>query len=270
MLVGRASEEREIEARLSLAERGVGGLVVLVGEPGLGKTALAEHASVVARQRGFSVGWAACWQTAAVPPLQPWTELVGQLARPGVTPPDLAIPGGDRDSGRVEQAARVVEWLRERADAPLLMVVDDLHWADAATLSVLTHVASVLASMPIVVVVAHRPVDAAGAPRRSEPIAELQHHGLVLELRGLDVDGTTALVSGVRGQPVPAAAAHSVWEVTGGNPLFTRELARALPASALDRAVDVSQLAIPATLRALVADRRSSPRRGLSGGPRCA
>ncbi len=203
MLVGRASEEREIEARLSLAERGVGGLVVLVGEPGLGKTALAEHASVAARQRGFSVGWAACWQTAAVPPLQPWTELVGQLARPGVTSPDLAIPGGDRHSGRVEQAARVVEWLRERADAPLLLVVDDLHWADAATLSVLTQVASVLASMSIVVVAAHRPVDAAGALPRWESIAELQHHGLVLELRGLDVDGTTALVSAVRpGWPI--------------------------------------------------------------------
>ena len=113
VLVGRASEEREIEGRLSLAEHGVGGLVVLVGEPGLGKTALAEHASVVARQRGFSVGWAACWQTAAVPPLQPWTELVGQLARPGVTSPELAILGGDRDSGRVEQAGRVMDWLRE-------------------------------------------------------------------------------------------------------------------------------------------------------------
>ena len=257
MLVGRGGEEREIEARLSLAQRGVGGLVVLVGEPGLGKTALAEHASVAARQRGFSVGWAACWQTAAVPPLQPWTELVGQLARPGVTWPDLAIRGGDRDSGRVEQAARVVQWLRERADAPLLLVVDDLHWADAATLSVLTQVASVLASMPIVVVAAHRPVDAAGALSRSESIAELQHHGLVLELRGLDVDATAALVSAVRGQPVPGAAAHSVWEITGGNPLFTRELARALPASALDRAIDVSEFAIPATLRALVADRRS-------------
>ena len=111
--------------------------------------------------------------------------------------------------------------------------------------------------MPIVVVAAHRPVDAAGALALSESIAELQHHGLVLELRGLDVDGTTALVSAVRGQPVPGAAAHSVWEITGGNPLFTRELARALPASALDRAIDVSELAIPATLRALVADRRS-------------
>ncbi len=177
---------------------------------------------------------------------RPWTELVGQLARPGVTSPDLAVAGGDRDSARVEQAARVVEWLRERADAPLLLVVDDLHWADAATLSVLNQVASVLASMPIVVVAAHRPVDAAGALARSEPISELQHHGLVLELRGLDVDGTTALVSAVRGQPVPGAAAQSVWEITGGNPLFTRELARALPASAFDRAIDVSELAIPA------------------------
>jgi tetratricopeptide (TPR) repeat protein len=258
VLFGRASEEREIEARLSLAERGVGGLVVLVGEPGLGKTALAEHASVAARRRGFSVGWAACWQTAAVPPLQPWTELVGQLTRAGVASPDLAIPGGDRDSGRVEQASRVVEWLRELTDVPLLLVVDDLHWADAATLWVLTRVASVLASMPVVVVVAHRPIEAAAALSRSESIAVLQHHGLVLELRGLDIDGTTALVAAVRGQPVPDAAARSVWEITGGNPLFTRELARALPASVWDRAIDVRELAIPATLRALVADRRSS------------
>jgi hypothetical protein len=258
MLVGRAGEEREIEVRLSLAEHGVGGLVVLVGEPGLGKTALAEHASVAALRRGFSVGWAACWQTAAVPPLQPWTELVGQLARPGVSSPDLMVPGGDRDSGRVEQAGRVVEWLRGRADSPLLLVVDDLHWADAATVSVLTYVASVLASMPVVVVAAHRPIGAAGARPRSESIAELHHHGLVLELRGLDVDGTTAVVAAVRGQPVTSAAAHSVWEVTGGNPLFTRELARALPASALDRAIDLSELAVPATLRALVAERRSS------------
>ena len=198
---GEQVRSAEIEGRLSLAERGVGGLVVLVGEPGLGKTALAEHASVAARRRGFSVGWAACWQTAAVPPLESWSDLVRQLARPGVTSPDLAIAGGDRDSGRVEQAGRVVEWLRERADAPLLVVIDDLHWADAATLSVLTQVASVLASMPVVVVAAHRPVDAAGASPLSGSIAELQHHGLVLALRGLDVDGTTALVAAVRGSP---------------------------------------------------------------------
>ena len=108
----------------------------------------------------------------------------------------------------------------------------------------LTQVASVLASMPVVVVAAHRPVEAAGASALSESIAELQHHGLVLALRGLNVGGTTALVAAVRGQPVPGAAAQSVWEITGGNPLFTRELARALPASALDRTIDVSELAI--------------------------
>ena len=258
MLIGRAGEEREIEARLSLAARGVGGLVVLVGEPGLGKTALAGHAGLVARGHGFSVGWAACWQTAAVPPLQPWTQLVGQLARPGVTSPDLAIAGGDRESGRVEQAGRVMEWLRARANAPLLLVIDDLHWADAATLSVLTQVSSVLASVPVMVIAAHRPVDAAAALPLSESIAELQHYGLVLELRDLDVNDTAALVADVRGKPVTDAVAYSVQEITGGNPLFTRELARALPASALDRAIDVSEFAIPATLRALVASRRSS------------
>jgi hypothetical protein len=258
MLIGRVVEEREIDARLSLAERGVGGLVVLVGEPGVGKTALAGHAGAAARRRGFSVGWAACWQTAAVPPLEPWTQLVGQLARPGVTSPDLAVANGDRDTGRVEQADRVIGWLRERADAPLLLVIDDLHWADAATLWVLTQVASVLASVPVLVIAAHRPVDTAAALPLSESIAQLQHYGSVLELRGLGVVDTAALVAAVRGRPLTGAAASSLREITGGNPLFTREVARVLPASALDRAVDISEFAIPATLRALVADRRSS------------
>src|SRR5262249_30241409 len=152
MLIGRAVEEREIDARLSLAERGGGSLVGLLGEPGVGKTALAGHAGAAARRRGFSVGWAACWQTAAVPPLEPWTQLVGQLARPGITSPGLAVASGDRDTGRAEQADRVIGWLRERADTPLLLVIDDLHWADAATLWVLTQVASVLASVPVVVI----------------------------------------------------------------------------------------------------------------------
>src|SRR5262249_28373585 len=129
---------------------------------------------------------------------------------------------------------------------------------DAATLWVLTQVASVLASVPVVVIAAHRPVDVAAALPLSESIAQLQHYGSVLQLRGLGVVDTAALVAAVRGGPVTGAAASSLQEITGGNPLFTRELARALPASALERAVDISEFAIPATLRALVADRRSS------------
>ena len=68
---------------------------------------------------------------------------------------------GDPESNRTEQADRVAAWLHGRSRDPLLVVIDDLHWADAATLSVWTGVASVLATMPLVVIGAY---SAAAAP----------------------------------------------------------------------------------------------------------
>src|SRR5687768_2675153 len=64
-LVGRTAERDEIGVRMSLAGEGVGGLVRLRGEAGIGKTALAEEAAVDARRRGFDTAWSGCWQTAA-------------------------------------------------------------------------------------------------------------------------------------------------------------------------------------------------------------
>ena len=257
-LVGRASELRDLEGRLSLAERGVGGLVLLAGEAGIGKSAVAERAALGARRRGFEVAWSACWETAAVPPLRPWVQLLDQLARPDASPPDLTATAGDHDSSRVEQADRVVGWLRQRATVPLLLVMDDLHWADAATVSVLAQVASVLATMPVVIVAAHRTAEADAAAALHGAIADLRRHGLTLELSGLDVEGTAALVAAVRGHPVSDAASRSLLAMTGGNPLFVRELSRALPAATFAGAIDANDVAVPATLRSLVVDRRSA------------
>jgi hypothetical protein len=211
-----------------------------------------------AKERRFEVAWAACWQTAAVSPLQPWMRLLSQLEHAGDAPPDLSVVTGDHDSARVEQADRVVRWLRERAEAPLMLVIEDLHWADAATLSVLGHVASVVASMPVVVVATHRPVDATASAALGQAIAELRRHGTVLELAGLDLDETAALLAAVRGGPVSEAATRSVLQITGGNALFTRELSRALPAAFFEHASDVVEVVVPPTLRSLVTDRRSS------------
>jgi hypothetical protein len=257
VVVGRRGELYEIEARLSLAQRGVGALILVAGEAGVGKTALAEQAALHAKERGFEVAWAACWQTAVVSPLQPWMRLLSQLEHAGEVPPDLSVATGDHDSARVEQADRVVRWLRRRAETRLMFVIEDLHWADAATLSVLGHVASVIASMPVVVVATSRPVNET-AGDLAQGIAVLRRHGTVLELAGFDVDATAELLAAVRGGPVSAAATRSVLHLTGGNPLFIRELSRALPAAFFRQGGDVAGLVVPATLRALVTDRRSS------------
>jgi hypothetical protein len=258
VLIGRKGELYEIDARLSVAQRGIGALILVAGEAGVGKTALVEQAALRAKERRFEVAWAACWQTAAVSPLQPWMRLLSQLEHSGDAPPDLSVVTGDHDSARIEQADRVARWLRQRAEAPLMLVIDDLHWADAATLSVLGHVASVVASMPVVLVATHRPMDATAGGALAQAIAELRRHGTILELAGLDIDATAELVAAVHGGPVSEAATRSVLQITGGNPLFTRELSRALPAAVFEQAIDIADLVVPPTLRSLVTDRRAS------------
>ncbi|MDQ3293784.1 MAG: ATP-binding protein, partial [Actinomycetota bacterium] len=116
--VGRVAELRHLVDRLERAAAGGGGMVLLSGEPGIGKTALAEHVAGRARSFGFAVAWSACWETAAVPALWPWTQLLGQLAGPGREPPELASEAADADTGRVEQFERVTDWLRHAAPAP--------------------------------------------------------------------------------------------------------------------------------------------------------
>ena len=250
-------------ARLDRAERGVGGLVLLSGEPGIGKTALAGWAAVEARGRGFDVGWSTCWQTAAVEPLRPWTQLLSQLEQPGIEVPDLTVMVGDPDSNRTEQADRVTAWLRRRSRAPMLVVIDDLHWGDAGTLSVLDRVASVLATMPVVVIGAHRPLAPGAVSPLAESVVELHRRGVGLELGGLDETATGELVAGVAGRTASEAACRSIVEITGGNPLFTRELGRALPAAAFDQEIDLEHVTVPPTLQAIVADRLSAL------GPEC-
>src|SRR6185369_17532851 len=89
--VGREAERAAIRAALARAAAGQGGLLLLVGEPGIGKTRLADEASDDARARGFDVVWGRCWEGEAPPAYLPWTQVLRALPAPaGGRPPALA------------------------------------------------------------------------------------------------------------------------------------------------------------------------------------
>src|SRR5262249_28037546 len=131
-LVGRGRELRLLDDALTLARGGEGRLVVVAGEPGIGKTRLCREIASRASGAGFAVGWGTCWPEGGAPRLWPWQAVLSDLGRGAAT--DLL--GADRggpvvDPERFARFAAVGEELARACDAsPVLVVIDDIHVAD--------------------------------------------------------------------------------------------------------------------------------------------
>src|SRR6185295_12794027 len=128
--VGREAERAEIRAALARAAAGQGGLVLLVGEPGIGKTRLADEASDDARALGFEVAWGRCWEGEAPPAYLPWTQVMRAIAAPAAG----EAAGFELLEAVTADLAAAAAW------RPLLLVLDDLHAADAGSLRLLEFV----------------------------------------------------------------------------------------------------------------------------------
>jgi predicted ATPase len=81
VIVGRAEELRELDAGLDAATRGSGRLFAITGEPGIGKTRLADEATLRAKEKGFTVHWARCWEVGGAPAFWPWIQIFRSLGR---------------------------------------------------------------------------------------------------------------------------------------------------------------------------------------------
>jgi tetratricopeptide (TPR) repeat protein len=245
VFVGREHELATVDAALDRTSAGRGQALVVAGPAGIGKTRLLLEVVARARERGIAVAWAGCTPDALAPPLWPWAQLLRALARDRDAPDDgpwAALrhhpsgPGGDPDLARQEQFAGIVGALHDAARSqPLILVIDDLHWADAGSLRLLGVLAPTLPGGRLSVVAAHRDdeVDAALAEVR----ARLAAAGRTLHLTGLASDEVGDLAAAEAGHGLPARAVAMVHRHTGGNPLFARELVALLDRDGhLDRA----------------------------------
>jgi len=216
--VGRVDELRAVGGFLEQAIGGAGRLVVVAGEPGIGKTRLCEEASSLARERGAGVGWVACREPGAVGSFWVWRDLLAQMGASAVEP---GAGGEPPDVAREQFFDGVARVVRSAAlERPWLLAVDDVQWADTGTLRLLLYLAPLLRTMPVLMVAALREGDRAAAP--SSPLtAELVRHASIVRLHGLAAGDVGHLVGQVTGA-LPAAEVSEALRSATGTPAASR------------------------------------------------
>ena len=231
-LIGRHDEWSDVRAHLDATAAGQGGLLLVVGEPGLGKSRLVAEAARYAANAGFITATAEAWQGQGALPLWPWIHLLRTLAEAGVpVDRDLAATfarGADRRSllGDVDPAGarwrlfdRVTDCLIEASrTAPVLVALDDLHWADRTSLDLLRHVAGNLAGTRLAVIGAFRDSVEDG------PLATLAAATTPIVLHGLPGAAVAELTRSLAGAEVAGDTVDALVRHTTGNPLFVKEL----------------------------------------------
>jgi DNA-binding SARP family transcriptional activator len=282
--VGRERELAELLVRLDDARGARGGVVLVAGEPGIGKTRLAGEFASRAREQGARVLTGRCWEAGGAPAYWPWVQSLraylrgtgaeavrAQLGTAGpviaqMLPelhelvPDLPpAPSLESEGARFRLFDATAAFLRNAAGAtPLVLVLDDLQAADTPSLLLLQFLAGQVADARILIVGAYRDVEL----RRDHPLrstlAELSRHDTTrrLTLSGLtelDVSRFIALTTEVDSAEALAAAIH---DQTEGNPLFVDEVVRLLAAQGrLGDLEDTGRPAIPPTVSEVIAQR---------------
>jgi DNA-binding CsgD family transcriptional regulator len=252
--VGRESELRQLQSAFDSAAAGRGALIVLVGEPGIGKTALCDELSTFASASGGLPLVGHCYEEGSFrPPYQPFVEVFATYlhgldsqvvqAQLGSSASDLArivptlreklqvspLPLGDPEEDRWRLLQAATDLLRgAAAQQPLLIVLEDLHDADRGTLDLLLYVARNLHGARILVVGTYRDVEVDRAHPLSAALTELHRASNVarVQLRGLSTDEVLRLLAETSQQTVSEPFAELVQRQTEGNPLFVRETLR--------------------------------------------
>ncbi|MBT2232181.1 BTAD domain-containing putative transcriptional regulator [Nonomuraea sp. NEAU-A123] len=213
--VGRAAELGALRGLLKETVRGGAGFALVTGEPGIGKTRLVHEAVAHAQASGFQVAVGRCATVEGAPAFFPWTAVLEQLAIPEELHSIGWAPSGEDPEGARFRAYRVAERALTTAAArrPLAIVLDDLHWADASSLSLLRYLADVLERQPMAILCTAR----TDAPLARVREAFARRHAVQVLLEGLGLNDIARLAP---------ESSEALRDRTGGNPFFLTELIR--------------------------------------------
>jgi class 3 adenylate cyclase len=290
---GRAAEIALLDDVRTQADGGRLQVALLGGEPGVGKTSLAAQWARTAHRKGAAVAFGSCLEGLSVPYL-PWITALGHLvahapesALASLRPVQVGALRGllPHESERfaageaVEAGAETERYLlfeavsallsSMSAESPIVIVLDDLHWADAASLDLLRHLVVTAAGLRVAVVATHRELDVSRRHPLTALLAELRREPAVTRvgLGGLADGEVMELIEVAAGFELPPegiALAHTLCRETDGNPFFTVELLRHLSDTGVLQLEaggryalvgDVEKLSLPTSVREVIADR---------------
>lgn len=285
VFVGRQREVAEVLGGLEDVAAGRGRLFLLAGEPGIGKSRLADEVAARARERGARVAWGRCWEPGGAPAYWPWVQVLraclrGQdsgavreemrvpavdIARmlpevrdlfPGLPPPPVVDP----ESARFQLFDSTTSLLLKLAnDGPLVLVLEDLHAADTPSLLLLQFLGGQMADSRLLVVGSYRDVELTPDHPLTVTLAQLSREppARLLHLQGLSEDEVAQLVRArLDVEPVPTIVS-ALYRETKGNPLFVGEAVRLLAAEGPLRLLDpaIVRFAVPKEIRGVIGRR---------------
>jgi hypothetical protein len=289
VFVGRDAELGKLRSGLDEALGGRQRVLLVVGEPGIGKTRTCEELATLGRMRGAQLLWGRCHEGAGAPDYWPWVQILrayvhehdprtlrselgagaGDIAEVVSAVreklPDLGPPARlDPEESRFRFFDSVATFLRNAAAAaPLVLVLDDLHWADKASLLLLQFIASQPGPARLLILGTYRDVELGRQHPLEQTLGELArlpHCDRVL-LRGLARDDVRRFLELTAGRTPPPGLVDAVERETEGNPFFVHEVVRLLQAEGrLERADDVASwsVEIPQGVRQVIGRRLSA------------
>ena len=280
-LIGREPEVASLDAALQRAVAGTGQLALVSGEPGVGKTRLVEELAQHAKGAQAQVAWGRCFEGEGAAAFWPWTQVVtGLIDRcdpeavraalapgaadiaqivpevkemfPGVEPPPVV----DIDGARVRLYEAVTRLLLRLAGAsPLVLCIEDIHWADVPSLQLLGVLASRVGGAGILLVATFRDVDPVVGGALADCLAVLARSAHVnrLALAGLNATEVGRLLVSITGSEPSVERVAAVHGRTEGNPFFVTELARELDAHDVEGARALGEIGeVPVGVRDVI------------------
>ncbi|BCB76552.1 hypothetical protein GCM10022251_22660 [Phytohabitans flavus] len=274
-LVGRVEELTVLRQAMAPALTGGTGFVLVEGEPGVGKTRLLEEITTEVDQRGALVVWGRCLDGGGAPSMWPWVQVVGALldGMPSAARDDwlagelsrlMEPPGGVLagpvlpDSGAqfrmFERVVGVVGQVSQRC--PLVLSIDDLQWADAASTQLFSHLAARLPASTVLIGALRDRAPAPGSDlaRLLAAASRVPGHRRI-RLGPLGPAEVAELVRREIGEVPDSGAARSIHARTAGNPFFVRELSRLLADGGALTEDAAARAGVPSTVRDVVHDR---------------